>query len=53
MLSGALLLSYIGPETVLPLTSVLAGIGGIVLIFWRHFVLATKKCCGIFFRRRA
>jgi hypothetical protein len=29
------LLGYIGPETMLPLASVLASVTGFILIFWR------------------
>lgn len=29
---------YLGPETIMPLASALAAIGGIVLMFWRRTV---------------
>jgi hypothetical protein len=32
------LLLYIGPETMLPLASALAAIGGVLLLFWHRFV---------------
>jgi hypothetical protein len=32
------LLLYIGPETMLPLASALAAIGGVLLMFWHRFV---------------
>ncbi|MEQ8846229.1 hypothetical protein [Botrimarina sp.] len=31
---SSLLIAYIGPETILPLTSVLAAIGGAAMMFW-------------------
>lgn len=31
-----LLLAYVGPETVVPLTSALAAIFGVILICWNH-----------------
>ena len=33
------LLGYIGPETVLPLTSVLAAVTSFILIFWGYIFL--------------
>ena len=38
-----LLLLYIGPETMLPLASALAAIGGVLLIFWQRFVALLRK----------
>jgi hypothetical protein len=32
------LLLYIGPETILPLTSALAAVIGVLLMFWQRFV---------------
>jgi hypothetical protein len=32
----SLFFAYIGPETLLPLGSVLAAIGGLFLFFWRY-----------------
>ena len=29
---------YVGPETIMPIASALAAIGGIVLLFWRRTV---------------
>ena len=37
------LLLYIGPETMLPLASALAAIGGVLLIFWQRFVALLRK----------
>jgi undecaprenyl pyrophosphate phosphatase UppP len=36
-------LLYIGPETILPLTSALAAILGILLMFWHRFVGLLRK----------
>jgi hypothetical protein len=36
-------LLYIGPETILPLTSVLAAIVGFLLIVWRHAVALASR----------
>jgi len=33
---------YIGPETIMPIASALAAIGGILLMFWRRVVGATR-----------
>ncbi len=32
----SVIFAYIGPETLLPLGSVLAAIGGLFLFFWRY-----------------
>lgn len=34
---------YLGPETLMPLASILAAIAGFFLIFWRLIVKITKK----------
>jgi hypothetical protein len=39
----ALVLLYLGPETVMPLASILAAILGILLIFWRFILKGIKK----------
>jgi len=44
--------AYIGPDTMVPLASALAAIGGAVLLFWRYLVLACKKAFR-FVRRRS
>lgn len=41
-------LLYIGPDQIMPLTSILGAIGGALLIFWRHVVGAAKKVAAIF-----
>lgn len=38
-----LILLYIGPETMLPLASALAAIGGVLLVFWHRFVALLRK----------
>ena len=38
------LLAYIGPETILPLTSVLAAVGGTALLFWGYVRRAVAWC---------
>lgn len=38
----AYLLAYIGPETILPLTSGLAAIMGVVLMFWGYLLRIIK-----------
>ncbi len=35
---------YIGPETILPLTSFIAAIVGFFLMFWRWVVGSCKRC---------
>ncbi|MEP7325330.1 MAG: hypothetical protein ABI836_05210 [Gemmatimonadota bacterium] len=41
-------LLYVGPDQILPLTSILGAIGGAILIFWRHVVSFFKKVASIF-----
>lgn len=45
------LLAYLGPETVLPLTSFLAAIVGVVLVCWRYLLVGMKKIVSVIFRR--
>jgi len=35
---GAVVLLYLGPETILPLASILAAVVGVLLIFWQYIV---------------
>jgi len=42
---------YVGPETLLPLTSALAAIVGVVLIVWRQLVAFLSRVWRIFTRR--
>lgn len=51
MLHFSSLLAYLGPETVLPLTSVLAAIVGVVLVCWRYLLVGMKKIVSVIFRR--
>lgn len=39
-------LFYLGPETIMPLASILAAIVGFLLIFWRAIVKGIKKVFG-------
>jgi len=48
MIHSPTLLAYIGPETVLPIGSALAAIGGVAMIFWNSLRRAAARC----FRRR-
>jgi hypothetical protein len=42
---------YIGPDTILPATSILAAVGGILLAFWNYVAGAAVKAVR-FIRRR-
>ena len=46
-----LVLLYIGPETMLPLASALAAIGGVLLVFWHRFVGLLRKLWRIVARK--
>ena len=37
---------YIGPETLMPLASILAAITGVLMLFWRKTVAGFKSCVG-------
>ena len=41
---------YLGPETILPLTSFLAAVVGVLLIFWRYVVGVVKRSFHFFGR---
>jgi hypothetical protein len=43
---------YIGPETILPLASALAAIGGVLLMFWQRFVGLVQKLWRLVFRKQ-
>ena len=45
------LILYIGPETMLPLASALAAIGGVLLIFWQRFVGLVRKLWRLILRK--
>lgn len=40
---GMVMLLYLGPETIMPLASILAAIMGFLLIFWRLILKGLKK----------
>jgi hypothetical protein len=46
-----LIFAYIGPETLLPLTSGLAGIAGVVLMFGRGTARFAIKCYRLVVRK--
>jgi hypothetical protein len=39
---------YVGPDQLLPLTSILGAIGGAIMIFWRQVVGLFRKFVGLF-----
>jgi len=49
---------YVGPETLMPLASILAAVTGVVMLFWRRTVevvrmaggLLTRMCSDLFGR---
>jgi hypothetical protein len=43
---------YIGPESILPLTSAIAAIFGFLLIFWQRFVALVKKLWRLIVRKQ-
>ena len=47
-----MLFAYVGPETVVPVASALAAIGGTFLIFGRRLKIWSLKCCRIVLRRK-
>lgn len=46
MLIIQLLALYVGPDQLLPLTSILGAIGGAIMIFWRQLVGFAKRIGG-------
>ena len=46
-------LFYVGPDQILPLTSILGAIGGALLIFWRHVVGFFKRIGSLFSKKKA
>jgi len=48
-----ILWAYVGPDMILPLTSVLAGIVGIVLICWRFLLNSLKAGYRLVFRKKS
>jgi hypothetical protein len=47
-----MLLGYIGPETMLPLASILAAGVGVILMFWRYIIQLIRRLFGAIFRRK-
>ena len=45
-----MLLGYIGPETMLPLASILAAGVGVILMFWRYIIQLIRRMFGAIFR---
>ena len=52
MSTYSLLLAYIGPETIVPLTSVLAVMGGVLLCGWHWVCGVCQRCCRALFGKR-
>jgi len=48
-----IMMLYIGPETMLPLASALAAIGGVLLIFWQRFLGLVRKLWRVLMRKQA
>jgi len=48
-----IMMLYIGPETMLPLASALAAIGGVLLIFWQRLVALIRKLWRVLVRKQA
>lgn len=47
-----MIIFYLGPQTVLPLASVIAAVIGFVAIFWRNLVGIGRKFVKTIFRRQ-
>jgi hypothetical protein len=47
---GLVVMLYVGPDQLMPLTSALAAIGGAIMIFWRQVVGFAKRFVGLFRR---
>lgn len=45
-----MILLYVGPEVLLPVTSALAAIGGVLMIFWRQVTGLFRRFFGLFKR---
>ena len=43
---------YIGPETILPLTSAIAAVFGFLLMFWQRFVALVRKILRVILRKQ-
>ncbi|MEP6571591.1 MAG: hypothetical protein ABJD11_02815 [Gemmatimonadota bacterium] len=42
---------YIGPDQLMPLTSIIGAIGGALMIFWRQVAGAFRKFVGLFSKK--
>jgi hypothetical protein len=51
MLSISLAFLYVGPDQIMPFTSALAAIGGVIMIFWRQVSGAMRRFIGLFSKR--
>ncbi|HTG83674.1 MAG TPA: hypothetical protein VL853_02645 [Gemmatimonadales bacterium] len=49
-LLGFSLALYVGPDQILPLTSILGAIGGAIMIFWRQVVGLFRRIRSVFVR---
>jgi hypothetical protein len=47
-----IMMLYIGPETMLPLVSALAAIGGVLLMFWQRLVGLVRKLWRVIVRKQ-
>lgn len=45
--------AYIGPETILPLSSILAAVGGLALMFWGYIRASAVWCLRLVGRNRS
>lgn len=43
---------YVGPDQLMPLTSILGAIGGALLIFWRQVVGVFKRIAAVFSKQK-
>lgn len=50
---GPVVFLYFGPETVLPVASAIAGIIGVILVFWRYILSMARKFFKQIFRSQA
>lgn len=48
---GIIVFTYLGPETIMPLASILATIVGVILIFWRFIIGFIKRLIRFILRR--
>jgi hypothetical protein len=48
-----ILFAYVGPETVVPVASALAAIGGVLLMCWTHVKAFVGGCIRFVLRRKA